>query len=75
MTIIQQQPDPPSLLLLDLPPNIHPTVLIPLAGWLLEYPVLYYLSNLEETEKNCLGGRELCVFRLTLESEAGEGKS
>ncbi|KAK4332168.1 LOW QUALITY PROTEIN: hypothetical protein RTBOTA2_000331 [Rhodotorula toruloides] len=55
---------------LTLPSPDHPTNLIPLVGFLLDYPVAYYLSH-ERGGRNCLGGEELVVTEAEL-VEPGE---
>lgn len=42
-----------------------------LAGWLLDYPVVYALSD--RSDENCLGGEELWIVRAYLNAPASDG--
>jgi len=41
-------------------------VMVPLVGYLLEYPVVYTIQGGQDSQRNCLGGRDLIVFEVEL---------
>ncbi|GAA6047137.1 hypothetical protein JCM3770_006919 [Rhodotorula araucariae] len=55
----------PGFLSLSLPNPDTPQDLVPLVGFLLDYPVAYSVGASEDG-RNCLGGVELCVVEATL---------
>ena len=63
--------DLPAILPNDAPESNRST-LISLAGYLLEYPLVYSLSREDGTvnEENCLGNRDLSLVKVTLQKSS-----
>lgn len=69
-TSLSAHPASAPLLSLSLPSADRPADLIPLVGFLLDYPVTYCLSH-EGDGRNCLGGEELVVTEAELVGPQG----
>lgn len=52
---------------LDLPPHLYSHALVPLIGLLLDYSVSYCLSSTADSVDNCLGGRQLTLFKVNIQ--------